>query len=342
MSVALGPVMIDVASTTLDNSDRALLEHPSVGGVVLFARNLESPAQCRALCDAIRSQRPDILISVDHEGGRVQRLREGLTSLPPMCAFGHRYPEQPQQTLALVHECGWLMSQELAACGVDFSFAPVLDVDEKLSKVIGERSFSPVPAQVSTLAGALLDGFEEGGMASVGKHFPGHGGVEADSHLELPVDERSLAALEAHDLIPFTELASRLTAVMPSHVRYPAFDPNPTGFSAAWLDYLRNTLGFSGAILSDDLSMHGASFAGGPVERAQLALQAGCDAVLVCNDRDAARAVLDSVAPEDERAARLAALRRTQPLPSLDVLKALPRWQHAHDSLTALAAQYGY
>ncbi|WP_025732927.1 beta-N-acetylhexosaminidase [Carnimonas nigrificans] len=342
MSVSLGPVMIDVASTTLDNSDRALLEHPSVGGVVLFARNLESPEQCRALCDAIRVQRPDILISIDHEGGRVQRLREGLTSLPPMCAFGHRYPEEPQETLALVHECGWLMSQELSACGLDFSFAPVLDVDETLSKVIGERSFSPQPAQVSELAGALLDGFDEGGMASVGKHFPGHGGVEADSHLELPVDERSLEALKAHDLIPFADLATRLTAVMPSHVRYPAFDPNPTGFSAAWLDYLRHTLGFKGAILSDDLSMHGASFAGGPVERAQLALASGCDAVLVCNDRDAARAVLESVSPCRERAVRLERLRRAQPFSSLEQLQTLPRWQEAHDRLTALAAQYGY
>lgn len=338
----LGPVMVDIASTSLDNSDRAILEHPHTGGVVLFARNLETPAQTRALCDSIRAHRPELLISVDHEGGRVQRLREGMTHIPPMSSFGPLYREASERTLALVHECGWLMSQELAACGFDFTFAPVLDVDEHRSKVIGERAFSGNPEQVAILASHLIDGLNESGMAAIGKHFPGHGGVEADSHLEMPVDERSFAALEAFDIVPFARLVGKLAGIMPSHVRYPAVDQNPTGFSAVWLDYLRNELNFRQAIVSDDMNMQGAHFAGGPVERARLALAAGCDSVLMCNDRSAALAALDAVEIDPDGSQRLEGLRFKGARPDLATLQTDSRWQHAHEQLTTLAAERGY
>ncbi|MGJ8524625.1 Beta-hexosaminidase [Halomonadaceae bacterium LMG 33818] len=346
MRAAPGPIMIDVGSTSLDEGDRQILRHPSVGAIILFARNMTSPEQTRALCDDIRAVRPDILIAVDHEGGRVQRLREGLTHIPPMCSFESLYIETPDKTLSLVRDTGWLMSQELAACGFDFTFAPVLDVDDNRSKVIGERSFSSNPEHVVTLAGALITGLNEGGMPGIGKHYPGHGGVVADSHLEMPVDPRPFTTLERHDLIPFARLATRLSGVMPAHVRYPDFSEEPAGFSSKWLTYLREALNFDGAILSDDMSMQGAHFAGGPVSRAEKALAAGCDMVLMCNDRPAAEAVLEATATAGIQPhgsmQRLNALRYTRERPALSALANNARWLEAHHTLNKTASEYGY
>ncbi|WP_027349681.1 beta-N-acetylhexosaminidase [Halotalea alkalilenta] len=342
MSAQLGPVMLDLASMALDDEERELLMHPAVGGVILFTRNLESPAQARALCESIRELRPQLLIAVDHEGGRVQRLRTGVTRLPPMAAFDRLHAEAPESTLALLRDTGWLMGLELAACGFDFSFAPVLDVDDDRCPAIGDRAFSADPERVALLAGALVDGLDEAGMVALGKHYPGHGGVDVDSHHELPVDPRPFEALRAHDLVPFERLSPRLGGVMPSHVRYTAFDDQPAGFSVRWLEYLRSELGFRGAVLSDDLGMQGAHFAGSPADRARRALEAGCDMVLICNDRAAALAVLEAVSYDPVRSRRLNALRYDHPRPDLGSVDALGRWRTTHVRLEQLAEEHGY
>lgn len=335
MTRTLGPVMLDLEGPRLTEAERHLLRHEAVGGVILFARNIETACQVRELCDAIRQERPGVLIAIDQEGGRVQRLREGVTRLPPMGHFGREYASAPEETLRLCRDAGWLLGMEMAACGLDLSFAPVLDVDAGHSSVIGDRSLSDSPEAVAALGGAFVDGLHEAGMAAVGKHFPGHGGVSADSHLELPVDERPLDALRAHDLVPFQALAPRLGGVMPAHVVYPAFDPRPAGFSPAWLGMLRETLEFKGTIFSDDLSMAGACSAGAPGERARRALGAGCDMLLVCNDRAAALEVLEVCEGRGET--RPAKLRYGRARPDLDALEALPRWRRAHARLEAMA-----
>ncbi|QTF91329.1 beta-N-acetylhexosaminidase, partial [Halomonas sp. BM-2019] len=244
MTQTLGPVMLDLEGPVLTAEERQLLGRPEVGGVILFARNTESAAQVRALCDDIRRVRPGLLLAIDQEGGRVQRLRQDVTRLPAMARLGDDFASQPEVIRRLCQDAGWLLGMEMAACGLDLSFAPVLDVDDGTSTVIGDRSFSADPEAVATLAGAFVDGLHEAGMVAVGKHFPGHGGVAADSHRELPVDPRSLAALRERDLVPFSRLAGRLDGVMPAHVIYSAFDPRPAGFSPAWLGLLRESLGF--------------------------------------------------------------------------------------------------
>lgn len=334
-SPALGPVMLDLEGTRLSTEEPDLLRRPEVGGVILFGRNVESAGQVRELCDAIRRVRPDLLIGIDQEGGRVQRIREGVTRLPSMRRLGRDAAHQPEATRRLCQDTGWLLGMEMAACGLDLTFAPVLDVDGGTSTVIADRSFSSSPETVTALAGAFIDGLHEAGMVAVGKHFPGHGGVTADSHLELPVDDRALETLRHHDLVPFTHLASRLDAVMPAHVVYSAFDTRPAGFSPAWLGMLRESLGFKGVIFSDDLSMAGAASAGSPGERARAALSAGCDMLLVCNDRQAALEVLDACA-EHRPTPRLAKLRFARARPALESLSALSRWRRLHAHLDAL------
>ena len=296
--MTLGPVMLDVAGPRLTSAEKEMLHHPSVGGVILFARNFESPRQLLALTAEIRAlRRPEPLIAVDHEGGRVQRFQEGFTRIPPMRLLGERWDTDSAQARTLAEATGYVVAVELRAHGVDFSFAPVLDVDFGSSSVIGDRAFSEEPAVIAALAGAFVAGLKAGGAASVGKHFPGHGFVKADSHVDVPVDEREFDEIEAADLLPYRKLIkSGLGGIMPAHVIYPKVDTRPAGFSPVWLkDVLRGELGFEGMIFSDDLSMEGASVAGGVVQRAEAALAAGCDLVLVCNAPQAASEVLDGL-----------------------------------------------
>ncbi|GAA5169209.1 beta-N-acetylhexosaminidase [Modicisalibacter zincidurans] len=334
MTQPLGPVMLDLEGTTVSRAERELLMRPAVGGVILFARNIADAAQVGELCASLRQIRPDLLLGIDQEGGRVQRLREGVTRLPSMARLGRCYVSDPSRCLHLCQEAGWLLGMEMAACGLDLSFAPVLDVDAGLSSVIGDRSFSADPHAVATMGRAFIDGLHEAGMVAVGKHFPGHGGTAADSHTHEVVDERPLQALRAHDLIPFAELAGRLDGIMPGHVVYPAFDARPAGYSPSWLGLLREELGFKGTIFSDDLSMAAAHTAGDPAARALQALDAGCDMVLVCNDRDAARAVIEACAGRASK--RPAKLRYGRARPGLDTLTVLSRWRKAHAQLEAL------
>ena len=297
-ALPLGPVMLDVAGLELQPEERDRLQHPAVGGVILFGRNFANPDQLTRLVGDIHAARtPSLLVAVDHEGGRVQRFREGFTRLPPMRELGRFYDRSQEQACALANNVGSVLAHELRACGVDFSFAPVLDLDYGRSSVIGDRSFHADPAAVSDLAAALVAGLQEGGMPAVGKHFPGHGYAEADSHTDMPTDERSFEDIEARDLVPFRRLvAAGMRGIMPAHVLYPKVDSQPAGYSTFWLQtVLRGRLEFAGTIFSDDLSMVGAQGAGTIVERAALALDAGCDMVLVCNDPASAALLLDEI-----------------------------------------------
>ena len=285
--IPLGPVVIDVAGTELTDEGRRWLLHPLTGGVILFSRNYESPEQLDALTSAIHALRePALIICADHEGGRVQRFRQGFTALPAMRTLGAAWDENPQHAKQLAKDVGLVLAAELRATGVDLSFTPVLDIDHGNSSVIGDRAFHDKPHAVAELALALMHGLKQAGMSAVGKHFPGHGHVRADSHHELPVDDRPYEALRESDLVPFVKLiGAGLAAIMPAHVVYTAVDERPAGFSPVWLkSILRDELGFDGLIFSDDLSMEGAAVAGGIVERAHAALDAGCDMVLVCNN----------------------------------------------------------
>lgn len=312
----LGPVMLDVVGTSLTAEDEARLRHPMVGGVILFKRNYESPAQLTELTAAIQAVRtPPLLIAVDHEGGRVQRFREGFTRIPAMRELGKIWDAHPQKARHLAQQAGYVLAAELRGCGVDFSFTPVLDMDYGQSSVIGDRAFHTDPQAIAELAHSLLQGLKQGGMHTVGKHFPGHGYVTADSHLDIPVDEREFVDIELADIVPFRQMISYgLTAVMPAHVIYPKVDARPAGFSSVWLkDILRGQLGFDGVIFSDDLSMEGATVAGNIVQRAAAALHAGCDMVLVCNKPESADELLAGLRwdmPVTSRA-RLAHMRGT-------------------------------
>jgi beta-N-acetylhexosaminidase len=308
-----GPVVVDLAGTTLTAADRRRLSHPLVGMVILFARNYASPDQLAALCAQIHALRdPPLLVSVDHEGGRVQRFREGFTRLPPMAALGRRWDRDVLGACRAALATGFVLGIELRARGVDLSFAPVLDLDWGRSAVIGDRAFHADARVVSVLAAQLDHGLALAGMSNCGKHFPGHGWAAADSHVDLPVDERPLEQILAADAAPYANLGIGLDAVMPAHVVYPAVDPLPAGFSRRWIeDVLRGRLGFTGAVFSDDLTMAGARAAGDVLQSAQAALAAGCDLVLVCNDEAAADRVLDGLrwtrTPDFEaRTARLA------------------------------------
>ncbi|WP_045859915.1 beta-N-acetylhexosaminidase [Teredinibacter purpureus] len=292
----LGPVVIDVAGTSLSLADKKLLADPWVGGVILFSRNFEHKEQLARLVADIRNSNAKLLLAVDHEGGRVQRFKEGFSLIPPMQSLGNLYSSDHVQGLLVAKEMGWLLAAEVLASDIDISFAPVLDVDDCVSDIIGDRSFHPDPTIVGVLAQSFMAGMHEAGMATTGKHFPGHGGIKADSHLELPVDARTLDELESRDLKPFADLTQSLDGVMPAHIQFPSIDGEPVGFSPWWLKtYLRGTLGYDGVIFSDDLTMEGAVGAGSYSQRAIKALQAGCDSVLVCNSRSGALEVVDAL-----------------------------------------------
>ena len=290
-----GRLVLDLKQTEIQPDEVELLLHPQTAGVIYFSRNYVSPSQLAELTCAVRDLRSDLLICVDQEGGRVQRFRDGFHSLPPMGSLRILLGDQPDQAaLQQVSALGWLMAVELLQYGIDLSFAPVLDLDEARSQVIGDRSFADNPELASALAGAWIDGMHQAGMAATGKHFPGHGGAAADSHLELPVDSRSLEQLEQHDLVPFRKLADKLDAVMMAHLLYEQIDSNPAGYSSFWIgEVLRKQLGYRGVVFSDDLTMEGASGAGAIERRAELSLQAGCDLLLVCNQPEQARRVLN-------------------------------------------------
>ncbi len=286
-----GSLMMDIAGTWLTAEDRQMLRQPEVGGLIIFARNIESPRQVRELCQSIRALRPDLLLAVDQEGGRVQRLRQGFLRLPAMRAIADN-----DNAEVLAEHCGWLMATEVLAVGLDLSFAPVLDLDHQRSAVVGSRAFEGDPQRVTTLAAAFIRGMHQAGMAATGKHFPGHGWAEADSHVAIPLDERSLDDIRACDMQPFKRLVHELDAVMPAHVIYSQVDEHPAGFSRRWLqDILRGELGFEGVIFSDDLSMAGAHVVGDAGKRIEAALAAGCDMGLVCNDRASAELALSAL-----------------------------------------------
>lgn len=289
-NLPIGPIMLDIAGLTLAQDEKEKLNHPNTGAVILFSRNYQDPEQVTELISSIRAARNgDMLIAVDQEGGRVQRFQQGFTRLPPAA----NYAQMPE----LAEPAGWLMAAELLAVGVDFSFAPVLDIDCGVSEIIGNRSFSTDPELATRLSSSFRKGMNKAGMAATGKHFPGHGAVALDSHLTLPVDERDLDSIRAKDLLPFKQLIEEgLEGIMPAHVVYPKIDPNPAGFSPFWIQQiLRKELNFNGTVFSDDLSMEGAASVGDFPERARLAQLAGCDMILVCNNPAAAEQVLDAL-----------------------------------------------
>lgn len=331
-----GQLMLDLEGTELTADERRLLADPVVGGLILFSRNIVDPGQVKALVADVRSVRPDLIVAVDQEGGRVQRLKVGFTSLPPMRLFGNLWDSDREAATRLADDCGWLMATEVLATGIDISFAPVLDLDFGASAVIGNRAFHRDPAAVIALAGAFIHGMNEAGMQATGKHFPGHGFVAADSHTEIPRDERQIGELEADDLLPFRRLSSRLGGIMPAHVIYGRIHAEPAGFSRYWLqDVLRGTLAFSGVIFSDDLSMEGATVAGSFTDRARAALDAGCDMVLVCNHREGAlevRDYLEGRGVDPIASARLPALRADPAVPDPD------RMAQARQRLLSLTA----
>ena len=298
LRLPLGPVVLDPVGPVLTDGDRKRLAHPAVGGVILFAHNYENPQQLEALTAEIAGLRtPELFVCVDHEGGRVQRFREGFSALPPMREVGvlwDRDRDLGRRTAAAV---AYIAAAELAAHGVDFSFAPVLDLDYGGSSVIGDRALHFDPSAVGTLGACIVKGFADAGMGAVGKHFPGHGYAAADSHVAVPRDERKMIDIQKKDLVPFRmAIEAGLAAVMPAHVIYTQVDGEPAGYSKHWLqEVLRGKLSFQGIIFSDDLSMEGASVAGGVPERARAALAAGCDMVLLCNDPAGQEALLDSL-----------------------------------------------
>ncbi|GAB4124899.1 MAG: beta-N-acetylhexosaminidase [Rubrivivax sp.] len=347
------PIVLDIAGTTLTADDRRRLEHPLTGGLILFARNWQSRQQLTGLCAEVKSLRPDLLICVDHEGGRVQRFRtDGFTHLPPMRALGELWMRDALRATDAASAAGYVLGAELRACGVDLSFTPVLDLDHGSSGVIGDRAFHRDPRVVTMLAKGLMHGLLRAGMANCGKHFPGHGFVAADSHVAVPVDRRSLKAILADDARPYEWLSTTLASVMPAHVVYPKVDAHPAGFSERWLkEILRGRLGFTGAVFSDDLSMEGARHVAGRsllshAEAAALALDAGCDLVLLCNQSvvggQAVDALLDGLAaaaakghwtpdPDSEQR-RLALLPGSPPL-GWDELMHDAVYQHALETL---------
>jgi beta-N-acetylhexosaminidase len=348
------PVILDVAGLSITKEDRRRLAHPLTGGIILFARNWQDRARLAALCADVKSVRDDLLICVDHEGGRVQRFRtDGFTRVPPMRALGELWMEDAMAATNAATACGYVLGAELRACGVDFSFTPVLDLDWGESGVIGDRAFHRDPRVVGLLAKSLMHGLLLAGVGNCGKHFPGHGFVKADSHTDIPVDKRSLKAILADDAAPYGWLSTSLASVMPAHVVYPKVDSRPAGFSSRWLnDILRRELGFNGAVISDDLSMAGARTVDGLevsfTEGALLALQAGCDLVPLCNQSveseggSAIDELLDGLAeaqvkgrwqPSDASEQRRRALLPAGPALAWDALMAHPDYMRALDLL---------
>lgn len=299
---ALGPLMLDLEGTALAAKEAEILKRPAVGGLILFSRNYQSPSQLSELTASIRRVRKNLLICVDQEGGRVQRLRDGFLKLPPLKKIGDLYEADQNQGLAMAELCGWAMASEVIYHGIDFSFAPVLDLFNCASEVIKERAFAADFETVSILAQAYVKGMNSAGMAATGKHFPGHGTVVADSHFELPVDSRSETEILEGDYQAFARCIEFLGAIMPAHVKYPELDENCAGYSEFWIKQkLRQELGFNGVVFSDDLTMAAAHSAGNIRTRADMALKAGCDMVLVCNDSFAAIEVADHLESEGDK-----------------------------------------
>lgn len=337
----LGPVMLDVVGTILSDDDIRRIQHPLTGGVILFSRNYRSQMQLATLTAAIHAARPGIIIAVDHEGGRVQRFKtDGFTHLPAMRKLGTLWDKDESAAKQAATKVGYVLAAELRACGIDLSFTPVLDLDYGESSVIGDRAFHRDTRAVSELAKSLNQGLMMAGMHNCGKHFPGHGFVKADSHLDIPVDKRTLQQILDDDAAPYAWMEQSLAGVMPAHVIYPEVDKHPAGFSKKWLTMLRRDFSFQGVIFSDDLSMKGASVAGNVVEGARAALAAGCDMVLICNSPDKADMLLAELEPtiNPESAARIAALRPQSSALSWNVLQTELRYLGAKRASMALAA----
>lgn len=336
-SLPPGPVMVDVEGFELTDHERQRLQHPLVGAVVLFSRNYQNPQQLHKLCRQIHEARSEpLLIAVDHEGGRVQRFRtEGFTQLPHMRDLGRLYDQDRPKALRLAVETGYLLAAELRACGVDFTFAPVLDLDFNKSEIIGKRAFHNDPETVAILSNALIHGLSLAGMACCGKHFPGHGFVAGDSHLELPVDDRSLEEIMATDVVPYLSLGDMvLKSVMMAHVVYSQVDKQPAGYSEFWIkEVLRKRLNYQGLVFSDDLTMEGAVAAGSITQRAQAAFKAGCDMVMVCNRPDLSDELLGELDhhPSSETVNRIRALMPLSPFMDWQQLQQDSRYQHAKE-----------
>ena len=335
-------LMLDIEGIELTANDRELILHPATGGLILFARNYESPKQITELCRAIKSVKQEIIIAVDQEGGRVQRFKEGFTRLPSMLSLAS-LDMPPEEHASLIESLGWLMASELIACGVDISFAPVLDVDTGLSQVIGDRSFGATPESVISKAAHWVKGMHRAGMAATGKHFPGHGSVEADSHIAIPVDNRTEQDILGHEGRVFEQLATAgmIEGIMPAHVIYDQVDEHPACFSDYWLqEILRNKMNFDGLIFSDDLTMHGASVMGDMLTRCHSAVEAGCDMILICNDREAVESVIDrlDVAPSMARTKRIQSMLAapSQHFNSLAELQESEAWQSVNESIKHL------
>jgi len=335
--MSLGPVMLDIEGTSLSPADRDLLREPAVGGVILFSRNYESPAQLTDLVGEIRAlSSPPLIVAVDHEGGRVQRFREGFTAVPPMRVIGREFRRDPDAGRRLARDAGWVIASELRAAGVDLCFAPCVDLDRGVSEVIGDRAFDRDPETVAELADHFSRGLRSAGMSAVAKHFPGHGAVVADSHLKLPVDRRDYGDL-IDDMRPYDKLVTngRISGVMTAHIVYEQVDDMPASFSQYWIrTELRQRIGFDGAVFCDDLSMKATAAYGPMAERAKLALEAGCDMVLVCNDRPGARQAVAALNDYSNPPSlvRLARLHGTGKSPR-ETLLASENWQAANAAL---------
>lgn len=339
--MSLGQIMLGIDGHELEAQEREFLQHPQVGGVILFTRNYYDQAQLQELVRQIHAlRRPQLLVAVDQEGGRVQRFKGEFTRLPPPGVLASIYDSNPQQARQLAETLGWLMAAEQRAVGIDLSFAPVLDLGRGISQVIGDRAFHAEPQAVSELAQAYARGMRRAGMAATGKHFPGHGSIVPDSHLELPRDERPWGDLQLEDMVPFERMIRNgIAALMMAHVIYPAIDNLPASFSRAWVDgILRNRLGFQGAVFSDDLGMEAASCIGDYPARTLAALEAGCDMVLLCNEPAQVAAVLDAVpaTPEPVASMRLARLRGRIGTPEWAALRGTPEWRAAAATAAAL------
>ncbi len=337
--MSLGPLMIDLVGTQISDVEKLLLITPVVGGVILFTRNFESPQQLSELIDEIhRLRSPHLLVAVDHEGGRVQRFRQGFTLLPPAAVYEKIFLQNKNTGRELATAAGWLMASELRAVGVDFSFAPVLDLAYGVSGVIGDRAFARKPETVATLAYAFMHGMLSAGMSAVGKHFPGHGAVVEDSHIAMPVDHRELDDILKQDAVPFERMIENgLAGIMPAHVIYDRVDSKPAGYSPFWLKtILREQLNFQGAIFSDDLSMEAAGIAGGYGERAEAALAAGCDMALVCNHTEGVIEAVEHIQGYLNPASQLRLMRmHGKQSITRDALLSSEKWQQAVTTISA-------
>lgn len=337
MEQSYGPVIVDLLGPELSQEEKDILNHPLVGGVILFTRNYVNPEQLIQLCKDIRAARSTpLLITVDHEGGRVQRFRDGFTRLPSMGQIGQVYLEESDAGFKMAEACGWLLATELLAVGVDLSFAPVLDLDKGICPAIGNRAFHSDPTIVAQLATAVMRGMKTAGMVSTGKHFPGHGSVNVDSHVAIPIDTRDFETIATSDMSVFDSLIHcGIQAMMPAHIIFPAVDTKPVGFSKIWLnDILRNQLHFSGVIFSDDLNMEGAGFAGDYTARAIAALDAGCDMVLICNNRVGATQILEHVPQHYQLNENKFKLLQGQFIYDHTTLRQTKTWQESCDYVT--------